>query len=476
MEAAFEAVQRGSSVSGAAKKHNIPLTTLNLRIKAGFAEKLKKRGAPKRITVNEDSTILKWIEDSTKRGIGVSTARFEEALNTILKARKSESQSKDQKTKRFCRHHPEVTLQKPSLLIPNSEVTSTGDLCRNWQFINNYIQEKGLTEVFDDPRRVANCDEIFFEYKLRTKPGCRTLYTILADGTQLTPFLVLQRVSDLPAKIRKPHPTAVKYTYSKNGLLTDEDFRYYIEFVFYKQLKEHNVEFPVILFIDHPAKYISFELTKFCQELEIHLICPYASQMQTIQPLDATLYRPLKDIWLAFIENLEVTDATIGQNFLDFYQKSANKLTEFVKEGFKITGLFPWNSENINYERIKKGNLRIRLNDLKLRWFVLKSDEKTQNNDELGEDEYVEEEVLFEVNVEPTNEIEELEKESSETALEINSCDGEMFDEIKAIYGPGLYNKFTDKNFKPKNEYEKVLQKVILTCMPKEMLISLITG
>lgn len=84
---------------------------------------------------------------------------------------------------------------------------------------------------------------------------------------------------------------------SDNGWMKSEIFIEYVEKNLYPHLKNNNVTFPVILFLDGHRMHLTYQLSQLCTKLEIILICLYPDSTRILQPADVASFRPLKSLW-----------------------------------------------------------------------------------------------------------------------------------------------------------------------------------
>ena len=76
--------------------------------------------------------------------------------------------------------------------------------------------------------------------------------------------------------------------------MTGQSFYSFISKTFVPKLKEKNVQFPIVIFLDGHSYHLSIQLMQFCKENEIELIALYPNSTQVFQPLDTSVFRPLK--------------------------------------------------------------------------------------------------------------------------------------------------------------------------------------
>ena len=126
--------------------------------------------------------------------------------------------------------------------------------------------------------------------------------------------------------------------------------------VFLPYFQENNIQFPVIVFLDGHASHLSYPLSEFCALHQIILICLPPNATHFIQPLDVGFYGPFKKKWKKFIRLYRLKNGGveikkhllpkfINEMGLDFFELD-------IKKAFKVCGIFPFNENNLRYEKL----------------------------------------------------------------------------------------------------------------------------
>lgn len=180
-----------------------------------------------------------------------------------------------------------------------------------------------------------------------------------ANGESLTPFLVYQ-YKNLPEDVRSEIPEGVEYNYNDSGYMREVNFLYYIEHVVVKGVKALGIEFPIVLCLDNHTSHFSINVSKKCEELGIILVCLYPNSTHITQPLDVSVFYPLKQAWAKYVFEKKfkqtlhsITSRNFARHFMLFLQSIDIK--PWVVSGFKACGIFPWTFENIDYGKIRDG-------------------------------------------------------------------------------------------------------------------------
>lgn len=121
---------------------------------------------------------------------------------------------------------------------------------------------------------------------------------------------------------------------------------------------ERGVEFPVIVFLDGHRSHISPKIAELAESLGIILIGLYPNSTHIIQPLDTCVFKGTKDGWVDFMRAKSGKNLHFSVDNSNFYHlfseyMKINLRIESVFSGFRYTGIYPWNSDNIDVTKIK---------------------------------------------------------------------------------------------------------------------------
>lgn len=180
----------------------------------------------------------------------------------------------------------------------------------------------------------------------------------MADGSYGDPFLIYP-YTRVPEDVKNKMSALqnIDYNYNASGWMTEENFRYYLEFVFVKSMKQKGVQFPVILFMDNHTSHVSMEVSRLANSLGVILIALYPNSTHISQPLDCAVFRGLKAHWSTLLlrkrgenSNFKVNMVNFPELLLELLLTSHN--TQAVKNGFRVCGIFPWNISNMDFSKL----------------------------------------------------------------------------------------------------------------------------
>lgn len=137
---------------------------------------------------------------------------------------------------------------------------------------------------------------------------------------------------------------------SKSGWMTAETFFEFITNVFnpWLGLPENEIEKPVVLYLDGHKSHLSLHLSNFCSTNGIILIALYPNTTHMCQPLDVSVFKPLKTKWRSVVR--EWCSENLGEkvkktDFCSLLQRAINQLgDDTLTNGFRHCGLYPFTS------------------------------------------------------------------------------------------------------------------------------------
>lgn len=146
--------------------------------------------------------------------------------------------------------------------------------------------------------------------------------------------------------------------------MTSDSFYEYMTNVYYPWLVEKKVQFPVVMWMDNHSSHFTPPLVKFCQEKQIEVMSLYPNATHLIQPLDVSFFKPFKAKWRNFVLSWKNT-----QNILRLKRKDVARILfstletmeqvkEIIKNGFKKSGLHPFDPNAPDYSVLKKKKKR----------------------------------------------------------------------------------------------------------------------
>ena len=119
---------------------------------------------------------------------------------------------------------------------------------------------------------------------------------------------------------------------------------------------------PVVLFVDGHTSHINLEVVKLSREENIVLYCLLEHAIHLMQPCDVGLFGPLKREWRNSVKEYQIAhlgDFVTKQIFAEVFKSAWENATtvESAIKGFKNSGLYPVNRENIDNTKLEPSSV-----------------------------------------------------------------------------------------------------------------------
>ena len=370
------------SMRGVAETYGIPTATLARKVNNPTI--LNRKSGPSTVLdANEEKEIEQWIFDRAKMGIPVTKDDLLSAVETYVTSSNKNTPFIANRPGRhwyegFKRRHPDITIRTPQHLSHKRAEVTREDLQDWFREQRDYLSSKNLLNIC--PTRVFNCDETNVALcpksnKILTRKGSLTAYKITDDvkmgitvlfmysaaGKRAPPMILFQYKEKLPKNIIAKIPTGWGIGISENGWMTLELFYEYMTNVFYLWLLQEKIEFPVVVYLDNHSSHLTMPLVKFCREKQIEIIGLYPNSTHVLQPLDIAFFHPFKEIWKKIVTKWknENNMKELRKEYVGIVIKKALEAMaeeDIIKNGFRASGLVPFNPSAVNYDILDKKN------------------------------------------------------------------------------------------------------------------------
>lgn len=142
-------------------------------------------------------------------------------------------------------------------------------------------------------------------------------------------------------------PPGTKVVMTEKGWVTEEVFKLWLQ-----HFNRYRTRGKVILILDGHASHTSYSVVDLCDSLQIELVFLPPHTLHALQPLDASLFKPLKSYYHQQATSWQHTHPNQGITKVAFggLLKQAWNLTATVGnavKSFEKTGIFPLNSNAI---------------------------------------------------------------------------------------------------------------------------------
>jgi len=101
---------------------------------------------------------------------------------------------------------------------------------------------------------------------------------------------------------------------TEKGWITGEAFYEYIANVFHLWLLENNVPMPVVLFVDGHSSHLTLHLSEFASKNGIEIVALYPNATHVLQPLDVSVFGPLKKKFAQKVKEWKIANNTLVLN------------------------------------------------------------------------------------------------------------------------------------------------------------------
>ena len=172
-----------------------------------------------------------------------------------------------------------------------------------------------------------------------------------AAGLKLPPF-ILYKGKHLYNTWTQGGPAAACYSVSESSWMEESNYIKWFEIQFYPSVKHLLETGPVVLFFDGHFLHMSINLIKKAHSLGIHLFCLPPNTTHILQPLDISVFGPMKQQWRTILKQHKI--ATRASNITKerfpalIKQLWERAITpEHLRAGFRAAGLMPFNPKAV---------------------------------------------------------------------------------------------------------------------------------
>jgi hypothetical protein len=380
IEAAISAYnkQQIPSIKETARLFGVPYTTMQSRLK-GRCARVNLRANSHKLTENEEETLVKWILDLDKRGLPPRPAFVENMANYLLSQRGSQGlplqvgknwvfnlvKRRDELRTRYSRRY-------------NHERAKCEDskIIREWfDCLHNKVMEYGIQPDdiynFDETgfamgliatTKVITSREIYGRPKL-LQPGNREWVTAIeavsATGWSLPTYIIF-KAKELQDAWFDDLPEGWRLDKSQNGWTTDEIGIKWLKNQFVPETEKRRKGAYRLLVLDGHGSHLTPQFDEICTQNNIIPICMPAHSSHLLQPLDVSVFAPLKRGYGGLVEQrMRHGFNHIGKlDFLGAYPAARAEAfkAQTIQNGFVATGIHPFNPDRV----IQQLNIQIK--------------------------------------------------------------------------------------------------------------------
>ncbi|XP_057315530.1 uncharacterized protein LOC130656643 [Hydractinia symbiolongicarpus] len=381
---ALPAVKDGMSLNKAQKEFGVPKQTLSDRIRGKY--RTTKAGRKTEMTPEEETMLIHYIKYMASIAHPLSISAIKAfAWNIVKRSKRTSSFNRvsgpghtwwDSFKKR---HSREITLRKPDGLDRGrSRMANVTVIKQHFDLLRKTLVD---LDILDKPDRIFNCDESGISMDARVgkvvvsrstkhpyseSKGNRDHITahvaVSAAGVPLPPMIIFEKAFP-SGPYARDGPTNALYAHSPNGYMDIELFKQWCEKLFIPQTRY--IQKPILLILNGHGSHLDIEMIDMLVENQIHLYCLPPHTTNILQPLDVSIFKPLKVHFSKITDNLKL--ATMGHtvpltvcktNFTAIFKAAfeGSMGITIIKNGFRKTGICPFNPDAIDKERLMPDN------------------------------------------------------------------------------------------------------------------------
>jgi hypothetical protein len=369
---ALQAFRQGQfkTLRAAARSYNISHTTLTRRHQ-GTPSRSDTASPNRKLTLTEETALVKWILDMDTRGMPPTQALVQEMAELLLRERVQNASSPAPKlgqhwVQRFITRYPELKTQYNRKYDYQRAKCEDPEVIRAWfRLVQNTIAKYGVVD-----EDIYNFDETGFQMgvistakvvtaaeKARTdsiQPGNREWVTVI-EGVQSTGFvlppLVIFKGQFLQKSWYDNLPPNWRVGVSDNGWTTDAIGLYWLKEHFGPLTESRTIGKYRLLILDGHGSHATAEFDQYCFQHSIIVLCMPPHSSHLLQPLDVSCFSVLKRSYgLAVQEQIRAGINHIDKDdFLSLYSQAriTTYTTSTIQSGFKATGLVPFEPDEV---------------------------------------------------------------------------------------------------------------------------------
>jgi hypothetical protein len=238
--------------------------------------------------------------------------------------------------------------------------------------INNYFNELTETLINTPPANIVNYDETNLtddpgrkkvivkrgsKYPERVMNTTKCSISLMMAGTAagyLFPPYVIYKAQHLYDLWKVGGPKGARYNRTASGWIDIITFEDWIKTVIIPYAR--GVDGTTYLIGDNLSCHLSLDVIKICTESDIRLVFLPPNSSHLTQPLDVAFFRPLKIAWREILlqwkkkegsKEKSLPKSVFPRLLNSLYNKIQTNAETNLKSGFKKTGIFPLNRQEV---------------------------------------------------------------------------------------------------------------------------------
>jgi 4-hydroxybenzoate polyprenyltransferase len=362
MQQAMQAVANGQSIKSAAAQWGIPRTTLLDRLHGAESRK-DAFACHQRLSPVQENQLTQWVLTQESLGLPPTHAQIREFAQRILATKGDHRPVGKHWMQAFLRRNPSIRTRKAHSRESARVIGASTEVIQPWfnhlalpevraiKPENRYnMDEAGIMEGLGENGLVVGGSE---KRSVQKKfPGSRTwtsfIECVSASGAALPPLVIFRGKSVqqqwFPENLKPFH--GWQFTATDNGWTSDATAVEWLEKLFIPLTAPSNPKDKRLLVFDGHGSHETTEFMYLCFQRNIHLLYLPPHTSHVLQPLDLSVFSPLKHYYRKQVGylNLFTDSSPVGKrNFLLCYQTARKEALSVsnIKGGWKASGLWP---------------------------------------------------------------------------------------------------------------------------------------
>ena len=344
-------------------------------------------GPRSKLSLEREQQLCDWLVNMAKIGYGISKKELPLIVKSLLDKCGEQIFANNLPTicwvYRFLNRWPTLSSRLPENLGHQRAIISEPQIREWFKSLETYLDKEhniSATDFFceENASRVFNLDESGFplagtngKLKVITTRGTKNVYRICPDTREQITVLGCVSASGFMAKPFVIFPgIRPNYNFSEvnpddyhlgtnspNGWISADCFFGWLANKFYPEVRD-SVTFPIVLFMDGHTSHINLAVSQFCREKNIILFCFPAHASHLMQPLDVSVYGPLKKFWNEALDDFRRQFKGLAMSRAHFFKvfdkawKRAVDSPANIKAGFRKCGLVPFSPDAVAYDKL----------------------------------------------------------------------------------------------------------------------------
>ncbi|KAK1852830.1 transposase [Colletotrichum chrysophilum] len=359
---ALAAIANGTSVKKAAFEHGVPRSTLQNRIR-GVQTRDIAFSDLQRLSPTQESHLAEWVRIQAALGLPPTHQQLKDFAERILQIHGDSQPLGKNWVQSFIKRNPSVRVQRSRAIDSQRINGASTNVIRQWfkhlaipeimaiKASNRYnMDETGILEGRGSNGLVLGSSET---RSIRKKqPGSRAWTSLIecisATGKALPPLVIYKgkNVQQQWFPLDLTPYESWKFTATENGWTSDSTAVKWLTEVFIPSTQPGDPSEVRLLILDGHGSHETTAFMYTCFRNKIHLLFLPAHTSHVLQPLDQSVFGPLKAAYKKELGLLAEWDAgtVVGKrNFVICYGKArkAALTSKNIISGWKWTGLWP---------------------------------------------------------------------------------------------------------------------------------------